>query len=255
MPARLDGRHPNTLRPALGVLADEDGKPIPLPPLSELHADGLPGGSLHREVTEDEAGFMAPRHLQALEDAVSRPVLDPGAYSPVNHRHVSLETATAALGSLQERLVAVSEQLASLAEQTKGHSLTINSIANRAVFNPDAFAAVSHDHPPHPLPAHGHPEISIEVEAAKEEVETTRGAIAALTRPLTELGTLVAKLQKDLEFTRDLAEKAIEQPPREQHGHLKGGRLHEACSERLAGFMTPQMLRMLQILWDERGED
>jgi hypothetical protein len=221
------------------------GKPVPLPPLPELHADDLPGGSLHRKATDKDHGFMSRDHVRRLDlvevEIERRPVFDPEAYALKDHEHPGPPNAHG------------HPELRSGIEDLKGTVGPIirrlEAVESRPRIDPSSFAKKEHDHPPPKLQPHDHPSLVAMIEDSVKASERLVELISGLQQELGDLKKENGDLREEIVFTRELAEKAIEakQKPRE-HGSMGGGRLHDTVNDRLAGFMSPQHLRWLETL-------
>lgn len=239
MPALVGGEsHRNRRR-------SEESDAPKLPPVDTLHGVHMPGGNLHRTATEHDHGFMSLDHvrrLQKLEEEVAkRPVLTADQFAAaahdhpptlVEHEHDELRDG---LESLEGDVEEVEERVAKL--------------ESRPILDPAKFAEAGHSHPPPKLPAHDHPHTHEPVGEGPgfmlpSHVETIQALESLARAALAE----AAELRKELEHVRKIAEQKLS--GRQEHGYLIGGRLHEAVTDRLAGFMVPDQKRQLEILWD-----
>lgn len=217
-----------------------------MPPLPELHADGLPGGSLHRTATNKDHGFMSRDHVSRLEklevEVDRRPVMDPEAYALKDHDHPGPPNAHE-----HPELRAGIEDL----KGTVGPIVRrLEAVESRPRIDPGSFAPKDHEHPPPKLQPHDHPNLMEKIEQLEsDKFGRVLNMISSLVEEIKALQKENDGLRDEIAFTRELAEKAIEakQKPRE-HGSMGGGRLHDTVNDRLAGFMSPQHLRWLETL-------
>jgi hypothetical protein len=246
---RINGVSPSEIRGAVPMVKiGEKGKAVPLPPLDQLHGLDMPGGVLHRTATVHDAGFMSAEQvkllLQLASELASRPKMEPSEFAKADHEHPKVVP--------EHRHSDIVEQLAKLMVFAQDLHGRVEVVANRPIVDPSAFARIGHDHPPKPLQKHEHPELKDLVLKLEAEVRSEREARLEAEAMVAQLEKSIAKLSKDIDFVRDLAERAAEAKNRtSEHGHQGGGRHHEAVNDRLAGFMTPEHLRKLEMLWDK----
>lgn len=255
MPARQNGRDPNTHR--VVPLVEAGGEAVPLPPLTDLHADGMPGGSLHAEVSKSSNGFMTPSHVAKLEDTAQRAHENSAILREVGLAVQALDGKVGALSKAVDKpdpdIAQIKSKVTDLQSLANSIDAKIKSLDKRPTFDPSLFAVKEHDHPPHPLPAHKHTDLEKHNEELRKVLDDHLKLIDVQAKAMALLEGKLKQTEEDLKFVRDLAEKAIESKSKTQeHGRMGGGRLHDSVSDRLAGFMTPELLRRLNILWDSR---
>lgn len=223
------------------LVSIDGGEPVPLPPISELHGVDMPGGNLHRAVSESEAGFMTPAHVEridALEKYVNSipPALDPDAFAPREHGHdfpppFNPQPLIERDQELNDSIVTLNERLS-------------RALDNLPDINPDSFARADHVHPVGEVPKHTHPDIlevvTSESSARKEDVSELNGAIEGILLN-------VEKLEKRLDALVGEIKEALAGVGK-AHGHQDGGRMHAPVTDKLAGFMTPAHLQLLNRL-------
>jgi len=249
MSKRLNGRKIVDEVPPIVPLVEAGGRPVPLPPLDQLHADGMPGGSLHRSASDKDAGFMTPEHVNRLErvekELEKRPPFKEGDFAPFDHEHPPV-LPEHGHPVLSDHIGGVKKELDSL------QSL-VRALESRTAFDPSQWAKKDHSHAPSPLPPHEHPQYEELVGASNDRIDELRVEQQRTVEEVQELSGKIETLIRELEFVRNLAEKAIESKTRRQeHGHLGGGALHELANDRLAGFLSVENLRRLELLWNER---
>lgn len=256
MPARQNGRNLKE-HPPVVPLVEAGGVPVPLPPLSDLHADGLPGGSLHATVSDSSAGFMTPdqaKRLAALDQqmahatgAIDTILRDLGAIGE------GLANMTSVLSRPNPDLVRLKESIESTIPVLGTIESRLKTLENRPVIDAEVFAKKEHSHPPHPLPAHTHRDHEEQIKKLMGVLDDHLKLFEAQKKVIEILEGKLRENAEAVKFARDLAEKAIESKTKTQeHGRMGGGRLHEAVTDRLAGFMTPELLRRVNILWESR---
>ena len=227
----------------------KEGKVVPLPPLAELHAVDLPGGNLHRGATLSEAGFMSAEQVHDLEDIKVRPQLDPGDFAKADHQHLdrSIESIPEHVhGELQTRLNDLT------AEIRKGMD-SLQALATRNAFDPAKWAPEGHAHPQVPPLPHGHSDLDVAISSVRTSVEALRLVRTTKDEVVEAFGRRLDKLEDDLKFVRELLERSGDKiTARQEHGNQAGGRLHAVVTERRAGFMSVEMLRKLDSLWEDR---
>lgn len=247
MPALKGGKRGVTVTRRPIVLMNEGDDPIPLPPAHELHGKDLPGGCLHRSVTQEDCGFATPQMLKDLEALKSRPNLCPTDFAKADHSHKAV-LVTHEHPDYQRRL-------GELFESLRATDVKVNALSSQPRMKPSEYARADHTHPPTPLQKHNHPELEDLAVSLKKMMETHAKDMASLKAENKALKQRIVEIEKKEKFTREIAERALENevPVRETHGHLKGGRLHAVATTKNAGFMGADMVRMLKTLW-EKGE-
>lgn len=258
MARRINGRVVEENNAPLIPLVKAGGQAVPLPPLTDLHADGMPGGSLHAPATEREAGFMTTgqvRQLGQVLDGVEK--LTSSVEKMAEDLAVVSELADLLSKNMDQpdpRLEKVAEASTAALSAAADLAGRVEALELRPELDPGSFATRHHEHPPRPLPTHEHPEAARRHDELVGQLELQRAELDERRAESEAQRAEIEELRTQLNFVRDLAERLNQSkalvPP---HGYQGGGRMHEAVNDRLAGFATPEMARRLDVLWRERG--
>lgn len=257
MAKRINGRIVEENAAPIVPLVQAGAIPVPLPPLSDLHADGMPGGSLHAPASEDAAGFMTAGHVKKLSQLLEE----------VGRLQVAIGNLTEDLAVMNEMADLLSDAAEEpdpkLAQAIDAATAAVSSAADlagrveqlelRPEVDPDQLAPRHHEHPPQPLPNHEHPEAARRHAELTEQLELQRAELEERRAESEAQRAEVDGLKEQLAFVRDMAERLNQSKAlTPEHGYQGGGRTHAPVNDRLAGFATPEMVRRLDVLWGER---
>jgi hypothetical protein len=189
---------------------------------------------------------MTPEQVQQIEGLGASLAKLMGMVAPKEHSHPQQPPLPHEHPDLGLSISKVSELVQKL------QSFTLQGFDARPVVDTEAFALKGHEHPPHPMPKHEHPHEHAPVGPTPGFM--TPSHVKMLDKCNLELQEAFQKL-KQLQDGYSHVRKILDDhpapaPARLDHGHLPGGRLHAAVSDRQAGFMTPEQMRKLDKLWE-----